>query len=368
MEKVEFILRVVKLNPKTRFLYYYNGYPSKSWYNYHEIIQKYPNLFKVNKQMLRTGIIGESFEEMRLDIDTKLNGKKSLNESIKTTEIICKILDKNYIKYSLYYSGGSGMHFHILYNNSEFKEFENQKKVRELICEHLGFLEKIDKQLLSNEQQMTCEGYSKRKSIDNSKKIYIGEEGKKNIKEYIEENKFKTLVNFNYFNEINTFSKEIIEYVKQNYKSSKSQKQVNSESKKDEFISAEINISKIERKGFVKPSEKIIIRHLITYSKLYYSKCKGSTNNFYTIVCTYLYSSTCDYEKALFYFNMLFNKFKCPDNLTCSREQKLKSIIENYNKGKKKIFINNPYFTKEEFWNEYYLLFPKNNNSVAKSW
>lgn len=360
MNKIEFIQRVVSINPNTRFLYYFNGYPSKTWYKYEEIINKYPNLFKINQQMLRTGIITETFEELRLDIDTKENGSKSLDASIVTAEKIATILDNHKIKYSMYYSGGSGIHFHLLYNSKPFKKFENQKKVRELICEYLGFVNDIDKQLLSNNQAMTCESYSKRNSKDNSLKIYIGEGGRKSIKEYIEENKFKTIINENFFNEINDFDENIVKYVEKEYKASTLYKPCKIEGKSEHFISADTyNTSQIKREGFIMPSSKVIIQHLITFSKIYNEKGNNSTNNFYTVVCTYLFSSTLSYEKSLQYFNMLFDVFKCPNNLTCSREQKLKSIIENYGKGKTKVFINNPYFTKQDFYTDYYSMFPK---------
>jgi len=268
-----------------------------------------------------------------------------------------------------------------------FQELKNTKKVRELICEYLGIKESIfeysyifrnllikrnnivDTQLLSNNQMLTCEGYHKRKSKTKECKIYIHSniqwEERERIFEYILMHKFNDeLINFNFFNEINTFNDDIVKYVKDKYEAHTPQIQAKREPNKEEFFKS---ASEISSQNEYKANHETIIKHLVTFSKLYNEKGIGSANQIYTIVISYLFSATQrDEKRTLEYFNMFFDVFKVEDRLTLKRENKVKIICDRFKEGYTKIFFNNKYFSKEEFYKEYYKLFPK-NNSVVKS-
>ena len=385
--RVDFINQVVKLNSSTKFQYWFNNYPSKSWFNYGEMLQKHSQIFNINNQILRSGIETEEMQELRIDLDIKLNGEKHLMSCIDTFKYISTIFNRHNLKYSLYYSAGAGLHIHLLYNSKTFQEFKNTKKVRELICEYLGIKESlfeysyifkdllikrsniVDTQLLSNNQMLTCEGYHKRKSKTKEYKIYIHSniqrEEREKIFEYILMHKFNDeLINFNFFKEINTFSDDIVKYVKDKYKAHTPQNQRVREPNKEDFFKS---ASEISSQNEYKATHETIIKHLVTFSKLYNQKGIGSANQIYTIVISYLFSATQrDENKTLEYFNMFFDVFKVEDMLNCSREKKVEIVCERFREGYTKIFFNNKYFSKEEFYKEYYKLFPK-NNSVVKS-
>jgi hypothetical protein len=254
----KFIKSCVELTPEIRFQCWSskNGkgeYFSPLQYTYKEWNDlQITNLMYKESELLRQSIETKDITELRIDID------KDFETSIKYAIQIYTQLKKYNIISSVYYSGGKGIHIHALislknikylkYNNlnldlqkfnHEFKEkIRNKNKlistpnydfiqsrslerknIKTIICEELGFINKIDKLLLFSSQQLTLEGSVKRhkkNKININKKIFINLESENTldkIKSYIELNKFKTIINREFFNQINILNDELVNII-----------------------------------------------------------------------------------------------------------------------------------------------------------
>jgi len=383
-ERYNFVKKVQELRPEIRFQNWkvgkyqvlFNTIPSYAWHS--------------NKEFLRYSIETPNITELIIDIDAKNEkGEKSLSKAVEIgTQIFDKLLSEN-ITPSFYYGGGNGIHIHALLDISKLNFLENneisinlneyerefrlkgqQKQVegtpnkdlidkrneerretKKLLCQYLGIKDLVDNQLFSTKEMITLEGYQKRDSKTGNYKIfiprrYIHRKGEGGVLEYIEENKNKIILNKNYFREISPIHKEMREYIRKQYEQNLTERKKSS-TNGNEFVQFSGRESSKRKTNDIK-----ILQYLKTFASIYAKDNLSSTNQFYTIVITYLYSATRDKEKTKGFFNLLFSQFNCPDNLTCSREQKVESVVDNFHKGKTKIFFNNPYLTKERFKQE----------------
>lgn len=374
----------------------------------HVLFNQIPSFaWNINKQFLRYSIENSHLTELIYDIDAKNEkGEKKLHLAIDIGLHIYDKLKGIGFKPSFYYSGGNGIHIHTLinlnsldflkYNNIEIdlneyeKEFrfshdekkkqhtpnldlidnrnEERRLVKKWIAEFFEIKGLVDNMLFSTKEMITSEGYQKRNSKTGNYKIWIDienvHEREAEILRYIDENKHKIIINENYFNEVSILNYTLTKYLKEQYKTY-TRIQEEREPKSEPFISADrYKSSQIESGGLNKSSPKVINQFLITYAYILKKNKIYSTNHYYNIVIAHLYSATgFNYEETLKYFNQFFDVFKVPDNLSCSREQKVKSVIDMKQKySKYAIFTENNYLTKEEFWDNYFSLFPKNNS------
>jgi hypothetical protein len=201
--KLDFIMQCVNLRNDMKFQYWFNGYPSKTFYKFEEIRQV---LFLVNNLFLRTSIETKELTEVRIDLD-----ESSLNKNIDLGLSIYNIFKSNNIKSSFYYSGGKGIHIQFLLNIDKYNlKLDERKKFKELFLKKLNILHLIDKAPLSPHTLLGVEGYAHRKT--NKNKIYINVDKYNNnvsILDYITKNSDKILIDFNFFNNINEIPENI---------------------------------------------------------------------------------------------------------------------------------------------------------------
>lgn len=407
-ERFNFFKKCFELRPEIRFQNIKIGQK-------HVLFSQIPSFaWMKNKEFLRYSLENSNITELIYDIDTKNEkGEKKLNLAINEGLKIYDKLKSAGLKPSFYYSGGSGVHIHTLIDinsldflrykniNIDLKQYENEfrlsneeKKnnktpnidlinlrnderslVKKWISEFFEIRDLVDSMLFSTKEMITAEGYNKRESKTGYYKIWINLEDlhrerrrEEEIKRYIQENKEKIIINENYFNEISILNSDLVEFLKEQYKAHNSKNQEEREPIKEQKNNCEEYISyQTERGELKKENPTKISQYLVTFAYIWKKKNISSTNKYYNIVIAYLYSATgFNYDDTLNWFNKLFDVFGVKDNLTCSREEKVKGVIEQ----KKKysiyaIFTENEYLTKDEFHNVYYNLFPKKNKSLS---
>ena len=370
---------------------------------YHILFNSIPHYaWTINEEFLRYSIENENITELIFDLDCKNEeGNKDLNKSLKEAVAISKKLNREGIKHTVYYSGGGGVHIHSLldisnldflqYSNIDIdineyeKEFRNKKtnkentnkinsrneerkELKRIISEFFEIKDKVDNSLFSTKEMITCEGFRKRDGVNYKIKLPLEKTYNTNeLRQFIEIYKDKIIIDDTYLNKVSKINNKIKEYISKRLNIHRERREEKKERENESNSGEDI---RRENQTVNKPNEDIIIKHLVTYSYIYNNKGLSSTNKFYTSIVTYLYSATKSEEITKYYLEMLFNEFNCPNNLTCSIDEKINSVVERYKRGYTKIFMCDEYVTKKEFWSVYYMLFLKKsiltNNQTNK--
>lgn len=347
--------------------------------------------WRTNVSFLRYSIENDELTELRIDLD-----EKDLRDNIKLMLDINNKCINNNMKVSWYYSGGKGIHGHLLVSlnnindllkvnnfnidinkyDIEFKKIMENKKaginidyskypnynyiqdrnkeralIKKAIMDYLGFKDKIDNMLYSSQEMITLEGTQKRNN--GYFKIYLDLDQLKEVEkiyEYIGEMKYHPyLIDSNLFNNIYELNDNIKTHVtnyvlKNNLYLAKMKKKANNRKNCQEIN----HISRIGLK--FEEINKNLKDYVITFANLFNKHSIDSKNVYAFMVIKQIWklSKSFDITKCCFLKFLELTNYE----LTCSIDSKVRAGIENY-KDKPVVYLcYKNYFNYNDFYYE----------------
>jgi len=351
----------------------------------HKMFKDIPSFaWTTNKSFLRYSIENQDLTELRIDLD-----EKELEDNIN---LMLAIEDKAKLEgmnISWYYSGGRGIHGHLLidigniqnllkYSNlnidasqydEEFKEISKLKRegakidlnkyplkqmiqfrsderalIKKAIIKYLGFENKLDAMLFSSQEMFTYEGTKHRKTEHfkihlNIRKLKEASE----IMKYISENKFTPyLIDYEIFSKVYTLDYNLIKFIVDYFEINKKKVSKRAKKKHNPLVTPLEPISETK--------DKELNDYIIAFSNLFNIHHIDSKNVYAFMVIKTIYKLSNDYDKTLKHFTKFVELTDY--NLTCTIHSKVYAGIEEYRKNPYILLHYKHYFTYREFMRE----------------